>query len=104
MPDRRQFRGARLVQVASRAEWSGTDSWCGATKVWPHSIQGPVSTGGALVAIVEVPLGPPYGKVPVNTDLICAAIPDPAQPVKASDLLIDAAGGRSMLPFLTFAR
>lgn len=46
--------------------------------------------------IITVLLGPPYGTVPVSTDLICAAIPDPAQPAKASDLLIDAAGGRSI--------
>jgi hypothetical protein len=52
------------------------------------------------MAVIALPLGPPYGKVPVNTDLICAAIPDPAQPAKASDLLIDAAGGRSIAALL----
>lgn len=52
------------------------------------------------MAIVEIPIGPPYGNVPVNTATICAAIPHPAAPNAATDLLIDAAGGRSVVALL----
>jgi hypothetical protein len=45
---------------------------------------------------INVPIGPPYGTIPVNISVICAAIPDPASPAAASDLLIDSAGGRSI--------
>ena len=49
-----------------------------------------------LMATIKVPLGPPCGTVPVNTNAICAAIPDPALPDAATELLIDSAGGRSI--------
>ena len=45
---------------------------------------------------INVPIGPPYGTIPINTNAICAAIPDPVSPAAASDLLIDSAGGRSI--------
>ena len=45
---------------------------------------------------ISVPVGPPYGTIPVNTKLICAAVPDPVSPDTASHLLIDSAGGRSI--------
>jgi hypothetical protein len=45
---------------------------------------------------INVPIGPPYGTIPVNTNLVCAAIPDPVSPGAAADLLIDSAGGRSI--------
>lgn len=45
---------------------------------------------------IKVPIGPPYGTIPVNTNGICAAIPDPVSPAAASDLLINSAGGRSI--------
>lgn len=45
---------------------------------------------------IEVDIGPPYDTIAVNADTICAAIPDPASPGKASNLLIDSAGGRSI--------
>jgi hypothetical protein len=45
---------------------------------------------------ISVPVGPPYGTIPVNTKLICAAVPDPVSPDTASNLLIDSAGGRSI--------
>jgi hypothetical protein len=48
------------------------------------------------MAAIKVPVGPPYGTIPVNADAICAAIPDPALPAAASLLLIDSAGGRSI--------
>ena len=43
---------------------------------------------------IRVPVGPPYGTIPVNAKLICAAVPDPVSPDTASHLLIDSAGGR----------
>ncbi len=45
---------------------------------------------------IRVPVGPPYGTIPVNTKLVCAAVPDPVSPDTASNLLIDLAGGRSI--------
>ena len=45
---------------------------------------------------IRVPVGPPYGTIPVNTKLVCAAVPDPVSPDTASNLLIDSAGGRSI--------
>jgi len=48
------------------------------------------------LATIKVPLGPPYGTVPVNTTAICAAIPDPSLPDAATELLVDSAGGRSI--------
>lgn len=52
---------------------------------------------------IEVDIGPPYGTIAVNADTICAAIPDPASPAKASNLLIDSAGGRSITALATIA-
>jgi hypothetical protein len=48
------------------------------------------------MATINVPVGPPYGTIPVNTNAVCAVIPDPVSPSAASDLLIDSAGGRSI--------
>ena len=48
------------------------------------------------MATINVPVGPPYGTVPVNAKAICAAVPNWVLPDTASDLLIDSAGGRSI--------
>jgi hypothetical protein len=48
------------------------------------------------VAIIEIPVGPPYGTIPVNTSAFYSAVPHPAAPSSASDLLIDSSGARSI--------
>ena len=45
---------------------------------------------------VSFPTLPPYNHVVVNTDTVFAAIGEPQDPQRASDLLLDAAGGRSI--------
>jgi hypothetical protein len=55
-----------------------------------------ISTRRRFMTMISVPVGPPYGTIPVNTKLICAAVPDPVSPDTASNLLIDSAGGRSI--------
>ena len=42
--------------------------------------------------------------IAVNTNSVCAAIPDPVSPDKASDLLINSAGGRSNVALDAIAR
>lgn len=53
---------------------------------------------------IHVPIGLPSGPIPVNIDLICAAIPDPVSPDAASNLLIDSAGGRSINALLDIVK
>lgn len=56
--------------------------------------------------IIDVPVGPPYGTIPVNTSTIYAVVPHPPDPMAASDLLIDSSGARSiqaLLPITNFA-
>jgi hypothetical protein len=48
------------------------------------------------MAIIEIPAGPPYGTIPVNTLAIYAAVPHPAAPATSTDLLIDSSGARSI--------
>jgi hypothetical protein len=48
------------------------------------------------MAIIAIPVGPPYGTIPVNTSAIYAAVPHPAAPAASTDLLIDASGARSI--------
>lgn len=55
------------------------------------------------MTIIEVDIGPPYDTIVVNADTICAVIPDPASPGKASNLLIDSAGGRSITALVKIA-
>lgn len=52
--------------------------------------------GVTPMVIISVPVGPPYGTVPVNADAICAAVPHPVSPETSTDLLVDSAGGRSI--------
>jgi hypothetical protein len=57
------------------------------------------------MAVIDVPVGPPYGTIPVNTGAIYAVVPHPADPAAASDLLIDSSGARSiqaLLPITNF--
>ena len=57
------------------------------------------------MAIIDVPVGPPYGTIPVSTLAIYAVVPHPADPTAASDLLIDSSGARSiqaLLPITNF--
>ena len=49
---------------------------------------------------IEVPVGQPHGDILVNIDLICAAVPDLVSPDRASSLLINSAGGRSITALL----
>jgi hypothetical protein len=53
------------------------------------------------MATINVDIGPPYDTIAVNADTICAAIPDPVTPDKASNLLIDSSGGRSITALVT---
>ena len=53
------------------------------------------------MAIIDVPIGPPYGTIPVNTLTIYAVVPHPADPTAASDLLIDSSGARSIQALLS---
>ena len=48
------------------------------------------------MVIIEIPVGPPYGTIPVNTASIYAVVPQPAAPATSSDLLIEASGARSI--------
>jgi hypothetical protein len=48
------------------------------------------------MATIEVPVGPPYGTIFVNTLTVYAAIPHSAAPDRSSDLLIDSSGARSV--------
>jgi hypothetical protein len=48
------------------------------------------------MAIIEIPAGPPYGTIPVNTLAIYAAVPHPAAQQTSTDLLIDSSGARSI--------
>jgi hypothetical protein len=48
------------------------------------------------MTIIEIPVGPPYGTIPVNTLAIYAAVPHAAAPEKSTDLLIDSSGARSI--------
>ena len=52
------------------------------------------------MAIIHVPVGPPYGTISVNTQTVYAVVADPASPKNASDLLIDSAGARSIKALL----
>ena len=46
------------------------------------------------MAVITVTAPPPYGAIPVNTDMIYAVVPDDIS--DGSKLLIDTAGGRSV--------
>jgi hypothetical protein len=48
------------------------------------------------MAIIEIPVGEPYGTIPVNTLTIYSAVPHPPAPDTSSDLLIDSSGARSI--------
>lgn len=52
------------------------------------------------MAIIEVPVGEPYGTIPVNALAIYAVVPHPAAPSSGSDLLIDSSGARSIQALL----
>jgi hypothetical protein len=52
------------------------------------------------MAIIEIPIGAPYGTVPVNTLTVYAVLPHPAAPQSSTDLLIDSAGARSIQALL----
>jgi hypothetical protein len=56
------------------------------------------------VGIIEVPVGPPYGNIPVNTLSIYAVVPQPAAAETGSDLLIDSSGARSIQALLPIGR
>ncbi len=47
--------------------------------------------------IIQVPVGPPYGNILVNTDNLYAVQSHAVAPADSSDLLIDSAGARSIL-------
>jgi hypothetical protein len=48
------------------------------------------------MSIIEIPVGQPYGTIPVNTLTIYSVVPHPPAPDTSSDLLIDSSGARSI--------
>jgi hypothetical protein len=52
--------------------------------------------------IIEVPIGAPFGTIPVNTDRLSAVRPHAPAPEHATDLLIQGAGPRSILGQVPF--
>jgi hypothetical protein len=56
------------------------------------------------MAVIDVPIGQPYGDISANTDGIYAATADASDPGGATDLLINSAGARSILVLLPIAR
>lgn len=56
------------------------------------------------MAVIDVPIGHPYGDISVNTDGIYAAMVDASDAGGATDLLINSAGARSILVLLPIER
>lgn len=44
------------------------------------------------MSIINVPVGPPYGAISLNTVSVCAAVPHQAAPDMTTDMLIDTSG------------
>jgi hypothetical protein len=49
------------------------------------------------MAIIQVPVGKPYGMIAVNTFSLYVEVPHQAAPDSSCDLLIDTSGSRSIL-------